>query len=215
MRPLIILRPEPGASRTAEQARRLGLDPRVVPLFELVPLAWTAPYPSEFDALVITSANAVRFGGSELDRLKDLPVHAVGEASAAAARQAGFAIASAGTGGIEAMELPASQRLLHLAGLDHQPVQSAVAIPVYEARPIAQPAGLAALADGVVAVHSPRAGRRLGELVAERSAIAIAAISPVAAASCGDGWQEVAAAAQPSDAALLALAARLCETPGP
>lgn len=215
MRPLVILRPDPGASRTAEQARRLGLDPRIVPLFELVPLAWTAPDPAAFDALVITSANAVRFGGSELDRLKALPVHAVGDASATAARRAGFAIASAGAGGAEAMALPAGQRLLHLAGLDHQPIQSAVAVPVYEARAIAWPAGLAALAGSVVAVHSPRAGRRLGELVADRASIAIAAISAAAAAACGSGWQRVEAAAQPSEAALLALASRLCETPGP
>ena len=98
MRPLVILRPEPGASRTAEEARRLGLEPRIVPLFEIVALAWTAPDPRQFDGMVITSANAIRLGGAGLGRLKALPVHAVGEASAAAARAAGFAVDSTGTG---------------------------------------------------------------------------------------------------------------------
>ena len=215
MRPLVILRPEPGAGRTAEQARLLGLDPRIVPLFDMLPLAWTAPEPGEFDALVITSANAIRLGGAELDTLKGLPVHAVGEASAAAAGAAGFAVATTGTGGAEAMALPPGQRLLHLAGLDHRPIQSAHSLPVYEARAIDFADGLGGLAGSVVAVHSPRAGRRLGELVAERSSIAVAAISAAAAEACGRGWQLVEAAAQPSDAALLALAASLCESPGP
>ena len=77
------------------------------------------------------------------------------------------------------------------------------------------PAGLDAIDECVVAVHSPRAGRRLGELVDRRSRITIAAISPAAAEACGAGWKRVHAAPQPNDAALLALAARLCESPGP
>lgn len=213
MRPLVIVRPEPGASRTAEQARRFGLEPRVMPLFEAVALDWTAPEPSQFDALVITSANAIRLGGDQLHRLRHLPVHAVGETSAAAARAAGFAIASVGDGGAEAMALPAGQRLLHLAGRDHRKVAAAMTVPVYEARPIACADDLAGLEGGVVAVHSPAAGRRLAELVNQRLGTAIAAISPAAAAACGGGWETVAAADRPSDAALLALAARLCETP--
>jgi uroporphyrinogen-III synthase len=215
MRPLVILRPEPGAGRTAAFARQLGLATRIVPLFEVIPLAWSAPDPSEFDALVITSANAIRFGSSEIGKLKRLPVHAVGEASAAAARKAGFTVASIGAGGAETMTLPGSQRLLHLAGADHRPVQSALAIPVYQARAIDYPDGLGELAGSVVAVHSPRAGRRLSELVAMRSSTAIVAISPAAATACGSGWLQVEAAAQPSDAALLALAASLCESPWP
>jgi uroporphyrinogen-III synthase len=213
MRPLVIVRPEPGASRTAEQARRLGLEPWVMPLFELVALDWSAPEPGRFDALVITSANAIRLGGGQLDTLGHLPVHAIGEASAAAAREAGFAIASVGDGGAEAMDLPRDQRLLHLAGRHHRPVAATLSVPVYEARPIAGADDLAGLAGSVVAVHSPRAGCRLAELVVERSSIAIAAISSNSAAACGGGWEAVAAADRPSDAALLALAARLCETP--
>jgi uroporphyrinogen-III synthase len=147
--------------------------------------------------------------------LKDLPVHAVGAATAAAARDAGFIVAATGEGGAAAMRLPSDQRLLHLAGRDHLSSGAAMTIAVYEARPIARPTGLDALGGCVAAVHSPRAGHRLGELVAERSAIAIAAISPAAAEACGDGWQIVGVAAEPTDSALLALAARLCDSPGP
>ena len=214
MIPLIVLRPEPGASATASLARDLGLEVRSIPLFEIAPLAWSAPDPALFDAILFTSANAIRHGGHELGRLKGLPAHAVGAATAAAARAAGFTITSTGDGGVGDMRLPDNQRLLHLAGKHHRASRAAITFPVYEARPIARPDGLDELGDCVAAVHSPRAGRRLAELIGERSTIAIAAISPAAAEACGSGWRTVEAAAQPSDSALLALAARLCESPG-
>ena len=215
MRPLVILRPQPGASRTAAKAEALGLEVRLIPLFTVVPVDWAAPDPAGFDTLVLTSANAIRHGGEELDKLKDLPVHAVGEATAALARTAGFRIASVGRGGSGQMMLPAGQRLLHLAGRDHVGAGATQVIAVYEARSVEIPPGLDQLGDCVVAVHSPRAGRRLAELATERGRIAIAAISPAAAEACGTGWQELRAADAPNDSALLALAARLCESPGP
>ena len=212
MRPLVVLRPEPGATRTAARAEAMGLQVRRLPLFTIVAIDWTAPDPGQFDALVLTSANAVRHGGRELDKLKALPVHAVGEATAALARAAGFELAFVGDGGSRHLPLPEGRRLLHLAGRDHVRMSAATTIPVYEARTIEPPPRLDDLADCVVAVHSPRAGRRLDQLVAARSRTLIAAISPAAAEACGPGWKRIHSAAQPSDAALLALAARLCES---
>ena len=193
----------------------MGLDARTIPLFEIVPVPWTAPEPAGFDAIVLTSANAVRHGGPGVEGLKGRPVRAVGAATAAAAREAVFAVASIGEGGAANMALPQGERLLHLAGRDHRPSGAAVTIPVYEARPVDAPAGLDAIGDCVVAVHSPRAGQRLAELLATRSSIVIAAISTSTAEACGAGWKRVHAASQPNDAALLALAARLCDTPHP
>jgi uroporphyrinogen-III synthase len=214
MIPLVIVRPEPGASATAAQARAMGLDARAIPLFDIVPLAWTAPDPSAFDALLLTSANAIRHGGPQLEGLKRLPVHAVGAATAAAARGAGFTLASVGEGGVGDMQLPPGQRLLHLAGRDHRHAATTQAIAIYEARALAPPPELAKLEDCVVAIHSPRAGQRLAQLLANPSRVAIAAISPAAADACGLGWMGVHAAPQPTDSALLALAARLCESHG-
>lgn len=215
MRPLVLLRPEPGGSSSAARAMAMGLEVRLVPLFTIVPLAWTAPDPAQFDALVLTSANALRHAGAELQKLKALPVHAVGEATAALARAAGFTVASVGAGGSGDMDLPPGQRLLHLAGRNHGDTGAASVIPVYEARQIDRPAGLDALRDCVIAVHSPRAGLRLAELVADRSSIAIAAISAAAAEACGVGWERIEVAPKPADDQLLALAARLCESPVP
>ena len=86
MRRLIVLRPEPGASATVERAQALGLDAFAIPLFRVEPIAWTAPDAGQFEGLLLTSANAVRHGGDQLERLRGLPVYVVGEATAEAAR---------------------------------------------------------------------------------------------------------------------------------
>ena len=57
---MLILRPQPGADETAARARTLGLEPVVAPLFTIRPLAWEPPDPAEFDAVLLTSANAAR-----------------------------------------------------------------------------------------------------------------------------------------------------------
>ena len=216
MRKLLILRPEPGASASAERARALGLEVLICPLFAVQSIAWTAPDPARFDALLLTSANALRHAGPGLRALAVLPVVAVGEATADAARAAGFAVSHVGDAGVDALlrTLPGRQHLLHLAGEDHWTVETAHHVehqPVYRAAMIDDPR-LPDLSDLVVAVHSPRAGARLGQLAGDRSATVIAAISDAAAAACGPGWQMVEHAKRPDDMALLALAARLCQS---
>jgi len=208
---LLIIRPEPGASATLAKTRELGLEAEAVPLFAVQPIDWEVLDPSEYRGIVATSANAFRHGGGQLERLKDLPVHAVGEATAAAAKEAGFTVATVGEGGRFELgeQLPAG-RLLHLAGADHLPVGATEAVAVYANRAIDPPPSLTA-EGAVIAVHSPRAGRRLAELVAERGGTTIVAISEQAATACGTGWKHVAVAALPREPALLALAAELCQ----
>lgn len=215
MRKLLLLRPEPGLSTSTERARGLGLDVIACPLFELEPVTWEPPDPARYDALLLTSANAVRLGGPALQLLKALPVHAVGETTAACAREAGFGVDSVGTSGVGQLlaKLPRSLRLLHLAGEDHRDIDDARIDRriVYRAAEIEDPR-LPSLEGLVAAVHSPRAGRRLAALAEARSQTAIAAISVAAADACGSGWEWVEAAAEPNDKSLLALAARLCHT---
>lgn len=220
MRPLIIVRPEPGASATAEAARSLGLQPRLLPLFEVRPIDWTAPDPTMFDALLLTSANALRQGGAQLKRLRSLPAYCVGDATAAAARAADFTVAATGWGGVDDLLQGMAERvkLLHLCGADRrEPDNDAHAIAhlrVYEAAEIEAGEDLAALEGAVVALHSPRAAaafaRAADRAKAERARIALAAISENAAAAAGDGWESVEVAEEPSDSAILAIAARLC-----
>lgn len=221
MRPLVVLRPEPGATATCTAARDMGLRPLALPLFEIEPVAWVAPDPAAFDGLLLTSANALRHGGRELAKLRGLPVFAVGEATAAEAQNAGFVLSFTGSGGVDELlaDIDPGLRLLHLCGEQWRepaaPRQSLTHLPAYRAAELPAP-DLAPIEGAVVSVHSPRAGARLAELAAvsglDISAISIAAISREAARAAGDGWEQAVASDQPDDAALLALAARLCNS---
>jgi uroporphyrinogen-III synthase len=220
MKRLFVLRPEPAAHRTVERALELGLDATAVPIFELEAVEWPSPRPDEFDAILLTSANAVNLGGGQLERLRNLPVHAVGEATAIAAEVAGFGVATVGRGGVDELleAIEPGSRLLHLCGEDRRAPERARqeihCVTVYRARAVDRPAGLEGLRDQVAAIHSPRGGKRLAELVpeGERATIRVAAISQAAADAAGSGWADVRVASAPNDSALLALARRLCET---
>jgi uroporphyrinogen-III synthase len=216
-RRLLILRPEPGASATAAKAAAMGMDFILLPLFETRAVEWTAPDPASFDAVLITSANAARLGGHGMDRYLHLPLYAVGEATARGAKASGFTNVTFGTGdAVEIARLMAEdgrEHVLHLAGRDR--IQMQVASPTttvvtsYASHVLPSqtiPTGTVAL------VHSTRAALRFSELAADKSSIAVVAISNAVADAAGPGWQSVTVADQPRDAAMLALAARLCET---
>jgi uroporphyrinogen-III synthase len=218
---VLILRPEPGASETAARARTMGMEAVVAPLFAIRPLAWDPPDPAAFDAILLTSAHGARQAGAGLARYLALPCFAVGAASAAAARAAGFVEVIEGEGDGEALAAATARAgirsALHLHGRDHLPLSApGVAIAkraVYAADAVdaLSEAALAALAAGALAlVHSPRGGALLASLVADRASIRLAAISAAAARAAGPGWAEVAAARAPNDPALLELAAKLC-----
>ncbi|MEO8142036.1 MAG: uroporphyrinogen-III synthase [Sphingomicrobium sp.] len=211
MSKIVILRPEPGASATLARAEAAGLEAVAIPLFEVAAIDWVAPDAAEYDALLLTSANAVRHGGIQLASLSGLPAYCVGAATAAAAQQAGLGIADTGTGNAAdlAGRLPEELRFLHLTGRNHRAMAAVTEIAVYDSVAIDPTPSLDALIGGVAMVHSPRAGARLAELVETRGNIAIAAISPAAAAACGTGWRAVQSVTTPTDAALLELAAAL------
>ncbi|WP_232475925.1 uroporphyrinogen-III synthase [Flavisphingomonas formosensis] len=224
-RAVLILRPEPGAGATAERARALRLEPIVQPLFRIRRLPWDPPRAEGFDAVMMTSANAVRHGGPGLTRYHHLPLHAVGAATAAAARAAGFhtVIEHRGDAAALVAALPGDvRRLLHLAGREHrEAARASVSIErriVYASdRDAAAAAAIVEALGGhpIVLLHSPRAARMLAELVDRagvcRGGLRLAAISPAALAASGEGWERAAAAAVPTDDALLAVAARLCD----
>ena len=200
---LLVLRPQPDADATVAKAHKLELDAVAVPLFEIQPVEWEMPETGSFDGLL----------------LRGLKTYAVGEATAAAAREAGFDMAGTGDAGVDRLlgSIEPDLRLLHLCGKDRrEPVharQRITAIAVYRAEPLGP--NLGAARGSVALIHSPRAGQRFAELVRDRRAIAVAAISKAAADALGDGWRTVATADQPTDDALLALAARLCDKPDP
>jgi uroporphyrinogen-III synthase len=217
---VLVLRPEPGATATVEKARGAGLEAVAIPLFTIEPVEWQAPDARSFDGLLLTSANAAKFGGEALHTLRGLKVYAVGEATARAARDAGFDVAASGEAGVDRLlaSIEPDLRLLHLCGGDrHDPTrakQQITRVTVYRAILVDAP-DLSEAAGNIALIHSPRAGRRFAELVDDRAQISSVAISEAAADRIGDGWRTVETAAQPSDEALLALAASLCNKPDP
>lgn len=220
MTKVIVLRPEPGASETVNRAKARGLDAFALPLFAIEPINWSAPEPGGFDALLLTSANAVRFGGEQLASLRGLPVHAVGKASGEAARDAGFDIASSGDAGVERLlgSLEADLKLLHLCGEDRTETdarQEITVVAVYRSKVIAPGPDIGVAHDQCAVLHSPRAAQRFAELVgqqgADRSDITIVAISNATAEAAGSGWKRIAIADHPTDDAVLALVDRLCD----
>ena len=221
MKRLLVLRPEPGASATVERARQRGLEAIAVPLFELTPVDWEVPDPARFDALLLTSANAMRCAGANIQELRGLPAHSVGSATAEAARDAGFDVASTGEAGIDRLlgSLEPDLRLLHLCGEDRRraenPRQAITTVVVYRAKEVA--ADLSEAAGAVALIHSPRAAKRFASLVDEagigRRSVGLAAISAAAAEAAGEGWAAIEYAANPDDDALLALVQQLCNKP--
>jgi len=168
-----VTRAEPGAARTADRLTALGFEPVVVPLLTLAPLPGAlnaAPEPEAVAVLALTSPNGVEAFAPLIPRFRDHPVFAVGDATAEAARAAGFADVRSAAGDIHALarliaaEAPPGPLLApgarEPAGdlpalLPDRRVQR---LPVYAAFETHAPAPGAFDA---VMLHSPRAARAL------------------------------------------------------
>ena len=124
----MIVRPLDGALQTERRAKDLGLQTVVDPLFTVESIKWSGPLAQDFDALLLTSTNAIKYGGAQLNAYRSLPVLAVGKKTARAAENAGFEIAKTGNSGGQQLldELSADQcrRILWLAGKQHSVLDS-------------------------------------------------------------------------------------------
>lgn len=228
MIPLVIVRPEPGASATLEAARALGLDALAFPIFAVVPVPWSSVPRETIDAVLLGSANAVRHAGDQLARLRGLPAYCVGHATARAAADAGFAVAATGSGGLQRVVealAPGHRRLLRLAGAAHVPLRlppdtTMETRVVYAAQPLALDPALGRMlrARTVVMLHSGEAAAHFDDLCTtagiDRSVVSLATIGPRVSALAGRGWARIETADRPSDAALLALAHGMCQDAG-
>jgi uroporphyrinogen-III synthase len=119
---LLVTRPEPDAGREAEALAARGHEAVLAPLLKI---EFARDVPLDFagvQALIVTSRNALR-ARRELPDARKLPLFAVGEATARAARDIGFANVTTGPGTAEELaELiaatlePKHGPLVHLAG---------------------------------------------------------------------------------------------------
>jgi uroporphyrinogen-III synthase len=220
---LLALRPEPGLTATLERARALGLSIAGQPLSAIRPLAWDCPDPARFDGLLIGSANAILHGGPQLARLTSKPVFAVGEATAAAARAAGFGVAMTGSGGLQGVldTIAAPRHLLRIAGEEHVPLAPPAGVTFAEviayrseALPLDPAAPLLASGEALVLLHSAATARHFAaevdRLGLPRACITLAALGPRIAAAAGGEWAAIHTAATPDESTFLQLAFDLC-----
>jgi uroporphyrinogen-III synthase len=227
----LVTRPRAEAAALAEALMARGIEAIIEPLLEIHYRDGPAPDLAGVQAVLCTSANGVR----ALARLSDeraVPLFAVGEASAARAREEGFAHVESAGGNVDDLARLAGEqlrpdkgRLLHVAGSDVAgdlagelrragfAVERAV---LYEARPATglSAATAQALAAGLIdfaLFFSPRTAAIFVRL-AERAGIAtalrnVAAVSISAAADgalAGIEFRARQVAATPDQQGLLA-----------
>ena len=212
-----VTRAEPGASRTAARLRALGHEAVVEPVLEVRPLDADLDL-TGVTAIAFTSINGVEaFAARAAER--GLPVFAVGDATAEAARLANFGEVASASGDVVALgeligrEAPAGAVVLHPGARELAGDLAASAGPTVTVRAVAvyetvgrEPAP--STVDAVL-VYSPKAGRALAGLDAPGQpawlCISEAAATPLRAA----GRAPIRVAAAPDENALLHLLAEL------
>jgi uroporphyrinogen-III synthase len=178
---ILVTRPQPDATRTAERLAALGHDVVVEPLFTLEVIEIKKIPEGPFEALAATSANAMRAvrGMSALDPLRKLPLHAVGMHTADAAREAGFADVVDAGGDAESLaenivrHVRSPGRVLHLAGVER----------AKELGPLVAPRGIEVM---VLELYRMRAADTLGasaQRIASGAVDAVLHFSPRSAAT--------------------------------
>jgi uroporphyrinogen-III synthase len=90
---VLVTRPQPGASRTLEALRAKGIDAQAISLTEIQPLAVHLTR-GDFDALVITSQNAILHGSALIEKFTRVPVFVVGKRTAAMLEDRGHNVAA-------------------------------------------------------------------------------------------------------------------------
>jgi uroporphyrinogen-III synthase len=127
---ILVTRPQPDNEATAAALRGKGLKVLLAPMLRFEPVAFHDDTDARYGAVIVTSANALRAIEAHLTgRLLALPLFAVGERTAQAARHAGFRDVTVAEGDAAALRdlivasvrgktLKKASTLLYLAGAD-------------------------------------------------------------------------------------------------
>lgn len=232
----LVTRPVENAVTVAAALRARGIEPLVAPLFDIEPepdgAARLRGALAGVQAVLFTSANGVRAFAQASDRF-ELPAYCVGDASAAAARIAGFrAVASAAGDVADLVALvvsrlaPNNGALLYAAGRDTAgALDAALEAKGYSLRHIVlyravaaqalAPEVAAALRRGEVRLalfFSPRSAETFVRLARQaglteqcKDMVTVALSRNVATALSGMQWRAIATARMPNLPSLLAV----------
>ena len=229
---MLVTRPEAGAAETAERVAGLGFVPILAPVLSIAPLPARLPSPGTVQAVLVTSGNALPALGAAWH---GVPVFAVGDATAARARAAGFRDVTSAGRNAEALAVLVRERCRPRGGTLLLPTARGEGLAlaaelrgggfavarraVYAAVPQkALPAAAAeALSGGAVAAAlflSPATARRFTKLLLAAlpagclKAVDALALSPAVAAPLALlPWRRLLVADRPSQDALLTLLA--------
>jgi uroporphyrinogen-III synthase len=209
-----VTRAEPGASQTAARLRALGHEALTAPVLAVRPLPAILDL-DDIGALAFTSGNGVR-AFATLCPDRRLPVFTVGEATARAARDAGFVAVSSADGDVADLSaliasaqdrrsgavlfVGAAEPAGDLIGALEAAGVCARSAAVYETRRLAVQAPPGAQA---VLVHSPKAAVALASAPLE--GWVAYCISLAAAEALAGSGARVVVAAEPNEARLLGL----------
>ena len=126
---ILVTRPSPDNAATLENLRARGFDALLAPMLRFEPLPFQDDHDAKYDAVILTSANALRAIDLAGSRLLRLPLFAVGAHTADAAQAAGFGKVITAKGDADALrdlvlarvkagKLKKKASLLYLAGAD-------------------------------------------------------------------------------------------------
>ena len=231
---ILITRPEPDATATAERLIGLGYECLSLPATEIVATGNIMPS-AAFSAILATSANAFRMmSTADIARLSTNHLHCVGEKTAKIARDLGFlSITVAGGSGTKLVSdikatYPTRARFLYLTGSPRKPMVEAelqqagyevTSVELYHARPVSEWPGPMAnpLADIDAALHLSRASGEALLVFAEQSGVLsqlkrlqhFCLSEDVAFPLTEIGYPRVAVAAKANEASLLEMVANV------
>lgn len=128
---ILVTRPQPDNAATVAALRAKGFEVLPAPMLRFEPVAFQDDADARYGAVIVTSANALRAaeGQPAANRLKQLPLFAVGERTAEVARETGFSNVISADGdatalrdlmmaSLRAKTLKRTATLLYLAGAD-------------------------------------------------------------------------------------------------
>ncbi|HQT45684.1 MAG: hypothetical protein B7X08_06865 [Acidocella sp. 20-63-7] len=220
---ILVTRPEPGASATAERLAAMGHQPVLAPCLSIAALS--ARLPEAPAALIVTSGQAIPGLPA---RLHETPAFCVGDATAGKLRAAGFNRVQSASGDasdlfrlVVAQHLPGTHLLAvgerHGLALCAQLRAAGVSVlrrKVYAARPIRAlpPDALGAMGRGEIGAalfYSAESARAFARLNPPNTAdiTAYALSRAVANALHGLPWTKIRVAVAPTEADLMALLA--------
>lgn len=228
----LVTRPREDAEGVAAALRKRGIEVQIEPMIEIVPVPDARVVFAGVQAVLATSANGVRaLAAASAERA--VPLLAVGDATARAARAAGFSDVDSAGGDVETLAALARRRLdpgngalLHVAGSvvagDLTGVLKAAGFEIRravlyraETRTEVSPTLDRALRDDLIDLSlffSPRTAatfvtlvRRAGLDAACRRIVAVALSGAVAEDLAGLPWRAVRVAERPEQAAMLAV----------